>query len=52
LFGLAYALDEDKHEEAERKFGRSIEELLEQWSAFAYYLLDLADEARELLASV
>jgi hypothetical protein len=52
LFGLAYALVEDKHAEAERKFGLPIEELMEQWGKVVYFLLDLANEARDLLVSL
>lgn len=52
LFGLAYALVEEKHAEAELKFGFPIEELMEQWGNVVYYLLDLADEARDLLVAL
>jgi hypothetical protein len=48
LFGLVYVLVEGKHAEAERKFGLPIENLMEQWGKVVCFLLDLANEARDL----
>jgi hypothetical protein len=50
LFWMVYALVEGKHHEAERKFGLPIEELMEEWGKVVYFLLDLADEAHDLLS--
>jgi hypothetical protein len=51
LFGIAYALDERRHADAERTFGRPIEALMDHWGAVTCFLLKLNDEAETLLAA-
>ena len=48
LMILPYVLDETKRAEAEAKHGHSLDQLLHRWAGALYFLLDLADEAREL----
>src|SRR5262249_13311791 len=48
---LPCLLDETQHARAARQWQRPLAELSGRWAAAIYFLLDLADEARRLLAS-
>lgn len=52
LMILPYVLNPDKRAEAEAKHGQPLEELLRQWADALYFLLDLADEARDLAGAL
>jgi hypothetical protein len=46
---LKAVVDEARREREERRWGHPIEEIMETRAALTYALLDLADEARDLL---
>ena len=50
--GLRLMVDESLWEQYRRVWGRSIDEFGHQWSLLAYFLADLADEARRCVALV
>jgi hypothetical protein len=45
----SFMVDNARWERARPIWGRPLEELAHQWSQITYYLLDLADEARDLM---
>ncbi len=52
LMVLPCALDQTHRAEAEEKYAKPVEELLEQGARVCYFLLDLAEEARGLARSL